>query len=137
MTSLWVLWRICGIFRAINFELYEFPHAPHDVFLTGNLLGWSREAMKGGDEAARAAYDFWRAKLSRHSFVYIPDYILQSIQYCHNHYCVIEITECYGFPAIRQRKHKDSCSFGITRAEVGNTFDENIFIENNQCCNMV
>jgi acetyl esterase/lipase len=35
-------------------ELYQVPHAPHDVFWMGNLLGWAMEASS----ASRAANDF-------------------------------------------------------------------------------
>ena len=32
--------------------LYEAPNAPHDIFLLGHVLGWSKEADDGAQAAA-------------------------------------------------------------------------------------
>lgn len=43
--------------------LYEIPNAPHDVFIVGHVLGWSKEA---GD-AARAAGEFFKEQVIKDS----------------------------------------------------------------------
>lgn len=88
-------------------ELYEVLHAPYNVFLMGNHLGWSREA----DVGASAAHGFLKREV-----------VGSAIEAFFKRYWANKPGTCCGFLTINRSKRKNSCSSTTTSAEVRSLF---------------